>query len=86
MARLGQDRVTQSLHRVVFPDCRHVSPFGPISRLPRRRQTSPFGSTTSPLGVRTQTDNTKGDTARALLTPETEKLPPPPIPPKRWTP
>jgi hypothetical protein len=33
----------------------------------------------------TQTNNTKGDAARALLTPEAEKLPPPPIPPQPWT-
>ena len=37
-------------------------------------------------GCGTQTDNTKGDAARALLTPENEKMPPPPIPPKPWKP
>ena len=36
-------------------------------------------------GCGTQTDNVKGTTARAQLTPEAEKLPPPPIPPKPWT-
>jgi hypothetical protein len=37
-------------------------------------------------GCGTQTNNTKGDAARALLLPEAEKLPPPPIPPLPWVP
>jgi Right handed beta helix region len=35
-------------------------------------------------GCGTQTDNIKGSAARAQLTPEAEKLPPPSIPPKPW--
>jgi hypothetical protein len=85
MARLGQDRVTQSLHRVVFPDCRHVSPSVRSAGCPGGARPHRSDQPRRRWGCGTQTDNTKGDTARALFTPEAEK-PPPPIPPKRWTP
>jgi hypothetical protein len=37
-------------------------------------------------GCGSKDGNTTGDSARALLTPEAEKLPRPPIPPLPWTP